>query len=63
MEEDLINSGENATTTVFWDNRRFEIVSYPQRGEHKIWSQEEIIELLNDGMKYRFLKKAKKLEV
>jgi hypothetical protein len=69
MEEkqiDLENCGENNVTTVFLKNvdkaDAIEIATYPlNRSDYHGWKFNEIVELLNDGMRYRLMKKAEKL--
>jgi len=58
-EKTLFNPGENGETVFYMLGRDVGIKTYFVDKTTKKWSLEEIIELLNDGMQYRLLKKAK----
>jgi hypothetical protein len=62
-ETNLENCGEDGTTALFTGGREgIAIVTYYMGSKTKTWTFDELVALLNDGMKYRLLKKAEKLK-
>ena len=67
MTEDNImlqNPGKNEEVHVVADSTGFRLMTMYVRNDRdsKTWSVEETIAILNDGMKYRLMKKAKMIE-
>ena len=60
IERTLFNPGEDGETVAHFSPREFFMKTYHvgSAPDTKNWTDEEIIALLNDGMKYRLMKKA-----
>lgn len=63
----LINDGSGGDTYVFFGEDVYKIMTQAKKSSNailkdKIWTTEEVIDLLNDGRKYRLLREAEKLK-
>jgi len=65
IDKVLSSSGNNEIVHArYGESERVEVVTFllQERLEQRVWEIKEIIELLDDGMKYRLLQEAKKIQ-